>query len=67
MEAGYRKAELLTRRCIGPMATPQFSGAIDGRTHLELLLPIGVKGEFQNFHRLENPSFGVPVHALRTA
>lgn len=38
------------------MATGQFGGGIDVRTHLKLLLPIGVRGEFRNFYTLENPA-----------
>jgi hypothetical protein len=59
-KAAYYKAELLTQRCIEPMATSQFDGGIDVRTHLKLLLPTGVRGEFRNFYMLQNPSFGVP-------
>ena len=49
------------------VATAQVGGGIDVRTRLKLLLPIGVRGEFRNFYTLEHPSFGVPLHALRTA
>ena len=44
-------------------ATGQLGGGIEVGT----LLPIGVRGEFGNFYTLENPSLGVPLHALRTA
>ena len=51
----------------GTAATGQFGGGIEVGTQLKLLLPIGVRGEFGNFYTLENPSLGVPLHALRTA
>jgi hypothetical protein len=43
------------------VATAQFGGGIDVRTRLKLLFPIGFRGEFRDFYRLGNPSFGVPV------
>ena len=48
---------VLTRTCIGPMATAQFGGGIDVRTQLKLLFPIGFRGEFRDFYTLGNPSF----------
>ena len=48
-------------------ATGQLGGGIEVGTQLKLLLPIGVRGEFGNFYTLDNPSLGVPLHALRTA
>ena len=49
------------------VATAQFGGGIDVRTRLKLLFPIGLRGEFRDFHTPREPQFRRSGSALRTA
>ena len=45
------------------LAIVEFGAGIDVRTRLKLLFPIGLRGEFRDFHTLANPSFRRPGSA----
>jgi hypothetical protein len=43
------------------VGTGQFGGGIDVRAQLNLLFPIGLRGEVRDYYTLKTPRFGVPI------